>query len=663
VETINQMWLNAVAENGQGVVVANRESKKIKSSNGRIDEELVFNPVTYEELNRMVLAFGAGLGHLGLQEKEGVALIAENSMRWLVSDLAVLANRAFDVPRGCSSTIKELTYILGHSKVRFAILSDEEQLDRVLKIQESLRELKVLIVLDPEFKNQQTGNNKEIYSFDEVITLGEEFLQSEKGSNGTPLDKRREETTASDLATLMYTSGTSGTPKGTPLTHGNIMHNVNVLPEMLKMEKEKLLSILPIWHSFERIVEYAALRSGSAIYYSTPPTVIKDMAVVNPNLLAGVPRLWMGIYNNIMLNIRYSGKEDFFRKLYAHCLRVMEARRYRHNRQYLVGEEKPRPARAGLRDYFYFLLGELLIYRKIRKKLGKSFTTGISGGGSLPSYVDDFFEVIGITLLEGYGLTETSPVLTLRTMDHRIPYTCGSPLQQTEIQIRNEDGEVLPDGQKGIVWARGPQVMSGYYRNPEETAKALERDKQHRTWFNTGDLGLITKQGDLTIIGRAKDTIVLNNGENIEPGPIEKMMVSSPYIEQAMVCGQDQEFLTALVVPEKKLLNNYCDSIGIDFREEEVVSLARNGKIKEFYGDTIKKAISSGGEIKEIETIVNFTFTLPFTVADDTLTHTLKIKRNKILERDERLIRGMYPHYTEKGAAKGTAKRSDKKPS
>lgn len=646
--TINEMWLNSVARHGDFAAVANRSSRAIERRDGRIDEQLQFDPVSFRKLGDLVSTFGHGLIELGLQEKEGVALVAENSMRWLISDLAVLANRAFDVPRGCSSTDKELLYILGHSKVRFAILDNGEQLARVRGLQPELPGLETLIVLDDTFEKPDSLANCNIYPFDEVLALGDRLLQKQEHANETLLAERCRATTESDIATLMYTSGTTGKPKGTPLTHGNIMHNVSVLPSILRMEKGRILSVLPIWHVFERIVEYVCLKAGITIHYSTPLSMIKDLAVVKPGFLAGVPRLWMAIYNNIMSNIRNEGREKLFRKIYAHSQQVIAARRYRNNRQYLIGEQNPNPVKASLRDKLYFLLGEVMVYRNIRKRFGHGFLAGISGGGALPGYVDDFFEIVGITILEGYGLTETSPVLTVRTFDHRIPYTCGIPLPRTEIQIRNDQGTVVTDGQKGIVWVRGPQVMSGYYLDPEESSKVLEHKNGHRPWFNTGDLGVLTDQGDLAIIGRAKDTIVLNNGENIEPGPIEKALVFSPYIEQVMVCGQDQEFLTALVVPEKKILEDLCVSKGIDMDGDEIASYIQNPEIKSFYGFIINATISPETGFKDVERIVDFSFTTPFSIEDDTLTQTLKIKRHRVFDRDESLIRSMYPLYTEK---------------
>jgi long-chain acyl-CoA synthetase len=642
-KTLNAMWLDLVPRYADQPIAHCRQSQTIKTPDGRIDEEVRFIPVSYREADELVRDFGLGLLALGLQAQEGAALIAENSLRWLVCDFAILANRAYDVPRGCSCASKELAYILGHSKARFAILEDEAQLERVLALQSGLPELKVLIVLSEGFKGRPG-----VHSFEQVLALGKEAGRAQ--DKALLFHRRRQETAPSDLATILYTSGSSGTPKGVPLTHMNLLHSPEKIPPMLGARPgQGFLAILPIWHSFERMIEYCALHSGGSIYYSTPATAFKDLSLVNPQYMAGVPRLWLAVYNTARTTLRLAGKEKLFLSLYRHSLAVMRARRCRQGRQYLTGNEEPVPARATLWDRLCHDLADLLIYRKIRAKFGLKFITLISGGGSLPAHVDDFFEIIGISIIDGYGLTETSPTLSVRMLDHNIRYTCGRPLPETEVQIRDKDGRILPIGEKGLIWARGPQVMSGYYHNDEETRKVLQPDGQGRVWFNTGDLGLLTRSGDLSVLGREKDTIVLIGGENIEPEPIEGLLTSTQYIDQAMLCGQDQEYVTALIVPEKKHLRELCISFGLAYSEEKTLELAQDPKLRRFYADLIAKAVSLEAGFREADRIVNFTFTRPFTAKDDTLTLTHKVKRHKVLERDADLIRALYPRYTDVG--------------
>lgn len=643
--TLNEVWVKSCAQYRELPVVYNRHDKSIRVD-GKIQENVEFKPVSYKTLDGSVKAFAHGLIALGIGEQEAVAIIAENSMKWLVCDLAVLANRCYDVPRGCSSTDKELLYILAHSEARIVIVEDAVQLDRLQALKSKLNGVETIIVLAKKTKDRSGATN--VYFYEEVMALGRAYWKKAANKKKNELNKRREKTTAADIATLMYTSGTSGQPKGIPLTHGNIMHNIETVPFMLNVHSDDIfLSILPIWHTFERTNEYGALRVGASIAYTTQLTIVKDLGLMNPTYMASVPRIWIAIYNNVMSTIKRSGKEKLFRKLYEHSLIVMQARRYSENRQYLLGRQHARPVKVKVRDYFFHYLAQGLIYRKVREELGNKFTAAISGGGSLPRYIDDFFEVIGVPILEGYGLTETSPIITCRTFTHGIPYTCGSPLPQTEINICSESGQPVPEGEKGCVWVSGPQVMHGYYKNKKETSRVLKTDKTGQVWFNTGDLGVISKYGDLTILGRLKDTIVLIGGENVEPEPIEAAILKLDEIDQVMIVGQDQEFLTALIVPNATILRSHCKEQNIKYDPKNIPRLAKEKKITAIFMNLIRATISPANSFKEIEKVQRMVFTHPFTPDDDTLTQTQKIKRHKVVDRDEELIKTMYPRYNQ----------------
>ncbi len=520
--TINEMWLNSAAAYSDKNAFCVRNSKIVESGGRIVDEVITYSCTTYSQLESLVAALGMGLLEIGLKEKEAVGIISENRIRWMICDLAVLGNGAFDVPRGTTSTIEEIKYVLEYSEAVIAILENENELARILKIKSELPKLKSIIVLDENYKNSKAC--RDIYSFDDLIEIGKKA----SAQNQELFYKRRRETRASGLATLIFTSGSTGVPKGIPLSHANIMHNAEILPSMLSLNSsDKFLSILPIWHIFERTVEYVGIKIGASIWYTSSLTVLKDLAVVQPTRMVGVPRIWISVYNSVMKNIRRSGKKELFKKFFEHSLKVIHARRYKEKRQYLLDGEPAIKKKASLIDNLFHCLGDWLIYSKVRAKLGPNFITGISGGGSLPEYIDDFFEVIGVKLLDGYGLTETSPVLCLRTLDNFMPYTVGKPLPATEIKIIGDNGIEIKNSEKGVIWACGPQVMCGYYKNPEETEKVMKKDAKNRSWFNTGDLGRRTKYGDITILGRVKDTIVLISGENVEPAKIEKTLFKS----------------------------------------------------------------------------------------------------------------------------------------
>lgn len=646
--TINQMWENSVRLHGNQKVVCERISRSVTSTEGKISEEAEFVPTTYAELDELIIAAGTGLLEVGLNEQEPVACIAENSKRWLICDQAVLGNRAFNVPRGITSTDEELIYILKHAETRFVIVESEKELQRVESFRRKIPKVKTILIMDENFVGEDTS--RRIYSLDSLIQLGRKAPPEKREA----FLRRRREALPGDTATLMYTSGTSGTPKGIPLIHSNLMHNVETIPALLPIdENSKFLSILPVWHIFERTVEYVVLRDGASLWYTNRFTILKDLELVNPHYMASVPRIWITVYNGVMANIRHAGKEEVFRKFYSHSLKVMAHRRWKEKRQFLLTDEEETPSRASLGDRFFHFLAKVLIYRKVTKKLGKDFIAGISGGGSLPEYIDDFFEAIGVTLLEGYGLTETSPVLCMRTFDHRIPYTIGRPLPETQVRIRDIEGRLVEGSDIGSLWVHGHQVMTGYYRNEEETKKTMETDSQGRSWFNTGDLGRWTRYGDISLVGRMKNTIVLLGGENIEPARIEMKIQASDFVSQVMVCGQDQEYLTALIVPEQEMLKAECERLAIEFSEDRIPEIGRNPRIKQIYMDILEASISEKNGFKEIETIHNMAFCSPFTPEDDTLTQTLKIKRRQVEARDGEIIRSLYPRYNEGSRIKG----------
>jgi len=271
-------------------------------------------------------------------------------------------------------------------------------------------------------------------------------------------------------------------------------------------------------------------------------------------------------------------------------------------------------------------LGNALVFKKIKGKLGKRFIAGVSGGGALPPSVDRFFEAIGILILEGYGLTETAPVLSVRLRNHPVTGTVGPVHRGTEVRILDERGNVLPAGQKGVIHVRGPQVMLGYYKRPDLTEKVLSKDG----WLNTGDLGMFTIHGELKIIGRVKDTIVLRGGENIEPLPIEQRLRESPYIQQAAVVGQDQRYLAALIVPNQEVLTAWAEENDIPFNDYP--SLLEQPEVKELINSEINSYISIKNGFKPFERIYYFALLpSPFEEGRE-LSAKLDLKRHVINE-------------------------------
>ncbi|MEI8346658.1 MAG: AMP-binding protein [Pseudomonadota bacterium] len=646
-KTLNQLWQNSVSKYGELPALCNRKSATQELESGGLTEIVEYEKLTYNNVEEMVVHLGSGLIELGLNEKDSVALIAENSYKWMVCDLAILGNHAQDVPRGTKLSLEELVYIINHADVKFAIVENEAELLKILSVKDKFPQIRSIVVLEDSYKCVE--EDLKILSFSELMEIGKRTL----AKNSKIFQKRRNQAESFDVATLMYTSGTEGVPKGIPLTHGNIMHVVNNLPDRVKLScKDKFMSILPSWHIFERTVEYYCLAYGASTWYTNRLSFLKDLALVNPTYFASVPRIWIAAFNNIAANIRQRGKEKFFALVYSNSLCVMRSRRHKENRQLVFGNDEAPEVKSTFKNYFYHYLGKLTIYNTIAKKFGLNLIAGISGGGTLPEHIDDFFEIVGIKIVEGYGLTETSPILAVRSLKKIMPYTVGLPLSGTEIKICTEEGKELPNGEKGIIWACGPQVMNGYYKNPEKTNELMKTDAASKRWFNTGDLGIISKYGELVIAGRAKDTIVLIGGENVEPEPIENVLASCEFIEQIMVCGQDQEYLTALVVPKEQLLKKILKKLNIELPAMGLVDLGKEKKLKELFLDMIKEYINEKNGFREEEFIRNITFTLPFTPEDNTLTSTMKIKRHQVMLRDIARVRTMYPRFTEESKVK-----------
>lgn len=565
-----------------------------------------FLPVTYRELYATTLDVASALLSLSHSRGDRVGIIADNRKEWFQSSMAIMAIGAADVPRGCDATTKEISYILSFSGCKSAFLENDAQAQKLLETRDAYTELKTLVFYDApsdDTRKALLAAGFDVHDFPRFLEIGREWATSHPGAAEAELDKGATD----ELATLIFTSGTTGEPKGVMLTHDNFLSQLPDLSTRITLSPgDKALSVLPVWHSFERLCEYVMLDNATSIVYSKPigSVLLADFAKTNPQLFPSVPRIWESVHDGIYRAMRKTGGVtwilfNFFvdlAKFHSRSVRAVNGRypwfsytdRITAFCLGLIPAVLLWPLRA---------LGDLIVFRKIRAKLGNAFTEGVSGGGALPPNIDEFFWAVGVKVVEGYGLTETAPVVSVRPFTRPVFGTIGKPLDCNEVKIVDESGAVLPPGVKGTVMVRGRNVMRGYYRKPDLTAKVLSEDG----WLDTGDLGLKTYRGEIILRGRKKDTIVLRGGENIEPAPIEMKINESRYVAQSVVLGQDQRYLGALIVVNKDELAAWARENTLDSSDFE--AFLDSEPVRRLYELEIAELVSSKTGFKLFERI------------------------------------------------------------
>lgn len=609
----------------------------------RKDKSGSFAPLSFRETCEKGLDLATALIALGVEAREHVAILSDNRLEWILADYAILFAGAADVPRGTDITDAELIYILDHSDSRFVFVENKAMLERVQAARSRLPRLRgVIVMAEGDFPEAS-----DVHRFDPLVAEGARRRMAGDSSAMERLRTVRPE----DLCTIIYTSGTTGTPKGVQLTHANLCSQIENLPLALR-PGDRALSILPVWHSYERAFEMLCISRGVGTYYTSLRALPEDLKTVRPTVMASAPRLWENLYLKILSKVKSAPpvQQKLFHLAYACTRNVKRAELF------FKGQELDEHGRSVIETLIFALRHALLwmvsirpamildgiVLKKLRAIVGGEFRGTISGGGALQPHVDEFFNFIGIPVLEGYGMTETSPVLAVRTWRKLVIGTVGEPYPCTEIRIVDlQSGEILyPDssrrsrgcGLRGEIHVKGPQVMRGYYKNPEATGRVL-RDG----WMNTGDIGMMTFNGCLKILGRSKDTIVLLNGENIEPVPIEARLVESAYIDQCMVVGQDQKALGVLIVPS---FDHFRQA---GFSEPDTNALASNPAVRELLDSEIKALVNHASGFKPFERIADWRLVPKPFEAGDEMTSTFKLKRHVIADRYAELIAGMFP--------------------
>lgn len=590
--------------------------------------------ITYGDLKREMALFASGLQSLGVVKGDKIGLFAESNGLWMAVSLGIQKCGAIDVIRGANAPIEELDYIISHADCKGLILQNDK-LFNAIKPYLKKHKLDFVIITYSNGSFDTSDLNTKVYTHKDILELGEKHKFK-------PVKMKR-----SDDGSILYTSGTTGNPKGVLLSQGNTIYQIEVVHEgFLARPGENTLQILPIWHTYERIGQCYYISRGCNLHYTTLTGLKNDLATYSIDTFMSVPRIWesirLGVYQKlkqaspVLYNIfdfaiktsisykthRMYGERRITNKLNYHTLSTI---RHRIIRSFI----KP----------FHVLFYNTL-YKKIKKAVGLgNIRASISGGGALSMQDELFYDAIGVNLRIGYGLTETAPVLTLRNVtDKNFLGSVGTPVRGCDLKIVNPSTfEELPCFRKGLVIVKGPQIMKGYYKDEEATKKMFTPDG----YFITGDLGWLTKQNNLVLVGRLKETIVLSSGENVEPVPIEEAILLSPYIDQIVLVGQDRSGVGALVVPSKEAL----EKCGISMKNVQSYkdNVLTDAKLETLIKNEINTHIVNKPNLRVFEKVKQFTLLNEnFSVENGLMSATQKVKRNKVFEKYEDVIGKMY---------------------
>jgi long-chain acyl-CoA synthetase len=578
------------------------------------DSSGMFRTKTYRQFYEEVCFLAAGLVELGVKRGDHVGLVADNRREWMVADFGVLSVGAADVPRGCDITVQELAYIIGFTECKFSFLENQKQVQKVLSCAADLPLLKTLITFDPVDRETETAAANAgitVLYFADVIALGQKREVLQHGGAGGLAETEMDKGESEDTATIIFTSGTTGEPKGVMLSHRNFLCQFPSFDLIFDTKPADIwLSMLAVWHVYEREIEYIIFYNRNSVAYSKPvaSVLMADFETIKPHWMVSVPRVWESIMDGITRNVTQMG--GLTKKLFDMVVSLSMMYTYFKDLTFGLlpnfhGRVRALDAAMGFFPWLLLLpgrgLAQLLIFNRLRQRLGGRFKAGISGGGSLPARVDLFFNSVGLRLQEAYGLTETAPLVTARRYKRSRRGTIGQLLLDTEVRIVDNQGEVLPPGRNGLIHVRGKQVMQGYYKKPDATAAVLSAGG----WFNTGDIGILTHDNELRITGRAKDTIVLRGGENVEPVPIEHTLRESPYIQHCMVVGQDQKYLAALIIPRQEVIMTFAEENNIPIVDYEL--LLQQPEINQLIATEVTERISLKSGFKPFERVFKFT--------------------------------------------------------
>ncbi|MFN7947108.1 MAG: long-chain fatty acid--CoA ligase [Blastocatellia bacterium] len=579
----------------------------------------VWQAIAASELSAQVRATAMGLHAIGVKPGDHVGLLSENRPEWTMADLAVLNCAAADVPIHTTQAPAQISYILNDAEVEVLFISNQAQYDRAQSALREVPKLRVIVAFD-----QIRANDERLISLAELQKRGRAADSSEPGV----YDSLRRSVEPGHLATLIYTSGTTGEPKGVMLTHRNLVSNVMANAANLPMrEGDVILSFLPLSHIFERTGLYLYLSCRVAIHYAeSVEQVAQNLREVRPHFMTSVPRLFEKIYARTMEQAEAGGKQ---KSAIAHW-----AMRIAAEWAELKTSNRPVSLMLSLKH----ATADKLVFARWRAAMGGRIRYLISGGAPLSVELARIFYGAGLPILQGYGLTESSPAITANMPDSNRLGSVGKPLPGITVKIA-DDGEIL---------CHGPNVMTGYYHKPEATAEALEMDAQGRIWLHTGDIGYQDEDGYLYITDRKKDLIKTSGGKYIAPQPIENEIKRSRFVNQVVVIGDGRKFPVALIVPQIDALKSYAELKGIAYADAS--ELLRHPQVIDLMKRQVDKFTPELAHYEKVKAVALLGQEL--TIENGELTPTLKVRRRVVAEKYKPQIDRLYAEQEERYAGK-----------
>ena len=589
VETLSQLFLNTIKSYPKDdLLLFKKEGKYV--------------PISTEEFADRVKCFSLGLRDLGLEAGDKLIILSENRPEWVISDVANLCLGGITVPIYTSLIPEQIKYIIDDSDAKIVVVSDQSQWQKIEAIKSQLTKVTSYITCLSEAPEG-------VLTFAQVLERGRKMDKQNPGL----FEKMALEVKPDAIASIIYTSGTTGPPKGVMLTHSNIFSNVKTCSSILPFkDTDTVLSFLPLSHILERMAMFAYLYIGMSIGFAESiDTLGENLLEVRPHIMVNVPRVLEKIYAKVIDNVQASS--SLKRKIFFWAMKVGK----KYGRKKILNQ----PISKLLQ--FKRNLANKLVFSKVYAKTGGRVRFFLCGGAPLSKDIGEFFYAIGLTVIEGYGLTETSPVITANTFENLKFGTVGKPIPGVDVRI-DEDGEIL---------TKGPHVMNGYYKK-----EAASREVFEGGWFHTGDIGHFDEEGFLVITDRKKDIIVTSGGKNVAPQPIEGILNLNPYISTALVIGDSRKFISALVVPNFEKLEEYAKQNNISF--EDHCDLVKKEEIVRFIQEQVDRSAPNLASYEKVKKIA--LLDKEFEIEKGEITPTLKVKRNIVEEKYKGIIDAMY---------------------